>query len=65
MSDYKPLTPKFREDIIHGFNAQIDELRSCEQNELVKFQIGVLIAEMDMICSLPDGYPIPLKEKTE
>lgn len=61
MSIYKPLTPKFREDIRYEFNKQIDELRSCKQNDLVKFQIGVLIAERDLICSLPDGYPIPLK----
>lgn len=63
MSIYKPLTPKFREDIRYGFNKQIDELRSCKQNELVKFQIGVLIAERDMICSLPDGYPIPMQDR--
>ena len=62
MSNYKPLTPKFRSDILDSINSQISELNACQENVFVSAQRVGLDALQNLIKALPDGYPIPLKE---
>lgn len=62
MSDYKPLTPKFRNDILDSINSQVNELNTCQTNAFVSIQMVGLNALQNLIRALPDGYPIPLKE---
>lgn len=62
MSYYKPLTPKFRSDILDSINSQISELNACQTNAFVSAQRVGLDALQNLIKALPDGYPIPLKE---
>lgn len=64
MTEYKPLTPSFRQDINDGFDKQITELKECKPNALVSMQIEVLNAYKRLINGLPDGYPIPLADRT-
>ena len=64
MSDYKPLTPKFRNDILDSINSQIDELNTCQPNAFVSAQMAGLSALENLIRALPDGYPIPF-ERTD
>ena len=63
MSDYKPLTPKFRNDILDSINSQIDELNTCQPNAFVSAQKVGLDALENLIRALPDGYPIPFERK--
>ena len=63
MTEYKPLTPGFKQDINNGFDKQITELKKCESNALVSVQIEVLSMYKRIINGLPDGYPIPLAER--
>ena len=63
MSNYKPLTPRFRNDILDGINSQISELNTCQTNAFVSAQKVGLNALQNLIKALPDGYPIPLKER--
>ena len=62
MSNYKPLTPKFRSDILDAINSQVSELNTCQENAFVLAQKVGLNALQNLIKALPDGYPIPVKE---
>lgn len=62
MTDYKPLTPKFRSEILDSINSQVSELNACQENVFVSAQRVGLDALQNLIKALPDGYPIPLKE---
>lgn len=62
MSYYKPLTPKFRSDILDSINSQVNELNTCQTNAFVSIQMVGLNALKNLFKALPDGYPIPLKE---
>ena len=62
MTDYKPLTPKFRSEILDSINSQVNELNTCQTNAFVSAQMAGLSALQNLIKALPDGYPIPVKE---
>lgn len=63
MSDYKPLTPKFRKEILDSINEHVAELNECENNAFKSYyQTGYCVLR-SIIEGLPDGYPIPLKER--
>ena len=64
MTNYKPLTPKLRNDILDSINSQLSELNTCQANAFVSVQKVGLNALENLIKALPDGYPIPI-EKTE
>lgn len=61
MSDYKPLTPKFRNDILDSINSQLSELNTCQANAFVSVQKVGLSALENLFKALPDGYPVPIK----
>ena len=61
MSNYKPLTPKFRSDILDSINSQVSELNTCQENVFVSAQMVGLNALENLIKALPDGYPIPIE----
>jgi hypothetical protein len=63
MTEYKPLTPSFRQDINIAFDEQIADLQTCKPNALVNVQIEALRTYKRLINGLPDGYPIPLAEQ--
>ena len=63
MTDYKPLTPKFRSEILDSINSQISELDTCQKNAFVSAQMFGLIAIQNLIKALPDGYPIPFERE--
>lgn len=63
MSNYKPLKPQFRSEILDGINFQVSELDTCQTNAFVSAQKAGLDALQNLIKALPDGYPIPLKER--
>ena len=62
MTDYKPLTPKLRGEILDSINSRVSELNTCQTNAFVSAQMAGLSALENLIRALPDGYPIPLKE---
>jgi len=62
MTEYKPLTPSFRQDINIDFDKQIAELQSCKPNALVNIQIEALQKYKRIINGLPDGYPMPVRK---
>ena len=61
MTDYKPLTPKFRSEILESINSQVNELNTCQENVFVSAQRVGLDALENLIKALPDGYPIPIE----
>lgn len=61
MTDYKPLTPKFRSEILDSINSQVNELNTCQTNAFVSAQMAGLDALQNLIKALPDGYPIPIE----
>ncbi len=63
MEIYKPLTPSLRMKIDNAFDRQINELKTCEDNALVRAQISALQAYKRIIHRLPDGYPIPINKE--
>ena len=63
MTNYKPLTPKLRNDILDSINSQVNDLNTCQMNAFVSAQKIGLNALENLIMALPDGYPIPLKER--
>ncbi len=63
MQRYKPLTPSFRKEINYAINRQIDELKTCENNVLVRARISRLQMYKEFIHSLPDGYLIPMEKE--
>ena len=65
MSDtfYKPLTPRFREEINASIDCNIAELKTCSNNAFVNAQIVGLKATRNLINNLPDGYPIPMERR--
>lgn len=63
MTEYKPLTPSFRQDINTTFDNQIKELQACEQNGFVTAQVKALEMAKILINGLPDGYPMPLVDR--
>lgn len=66
MSDtfYKPLTNELRAKINSSIDNNITELKTCESNALVNMQITANNAIKNLINSLPDGYPLPMKRRT-
>lgn len=64
MSNYRPLTPQFRRDILDSINSQVSELNTCQSNAFVSAQMVGLNALQNLIKALPDGYPIPI-ERTD
>ena len=63
MTEYKPLTPSFRQDINIDFDRQIAELQTCKPSALVNVQIDGLKMWKRIIDGLPDGYPMPLADR--
>lgn len=63
MTIYKPLTPSLRQDINIGFDKQIADLQTCKPNALVNVQIEALRTYKRLINGLPDGYPMPFKDR--
>ena len=61
MTDYKPLTPKFRSEILDSINSQVNELNTCQTNAFVSVQKAGLNTLENLIKALPDGYPIPIE----
>ena len=61
MTNYKPLTPKLRNDILDSINSQLSELNTCQTNAFVSAQMAGLSALENLIRALPDGYPIPFE----
>ena len=61
MTDYKPLTPKFRSKILDSINSQVNELNTCQTNAFVSIQMVGLNALKNLFKALPDGYPIPIE----
>ena len=61
MTDYKPLTPKFRSEILDSINSQVNELNTCQTNAFVSIQMVGLNALKNLFKALPDGYPIPIE----
>lgn len=61
MTNYKPLTPKFRSEILDSINSQVNELNTCQTNAFVSIQMVGLNALENLIKALPDGYPIPIE----
>lgn len=62
METYKPLTPRFRQDIDIGIDDVIAELQSCQTNALVTAQISALQTCKRLIHGLPDGFPMPIRK---
>lgn len=61
---YKPLTPSFRNEINQSIDNNIDELKTCQSNGLVKVQIQAQIALKNLISNLPDGYLMPMERRS-
>ena len=61
MTDYKPLTPKLRSEILDSINSRVSELNTCQTNAFVSAQMTGLSALENLIKALPDGYPIPIE----
>lgn len=62
MEDFKLLTPSFRTKIDEAFDQQIEELKTCKPNALVRAEINALQTYKRLIHGLPDGYPIPIRK---
>ena len=62
MTMYKMLTPKLRGEINEGIDQMLDEVKTCEKNELTRMQFESLSTLKTLIDRLPDGYPMPMKE---
>ena len=62
MSNYKPLTPKLRNDILDSINSQVNDLNTCQMNAFVSVQKIGLNALENLFRALPDGYPIPFEK---
>lgn len=58
---YQPLTPAFRSKIQESITQNMAELNTCKENGLVSAQKTGLKVLSNLINSLPDGYPIPMK----
>lgn len=58
MTEYKPLTPSFRQNINDEFDKRITELKECNPNALALAQIEALSMYKRLINGLPDGYPM-------
>ena len=58
---YQPLTPAFRLKIQESISQNMAELNTCKENGLVSAQKTGLKVLSNLINSLPDGYPIPMK----
>ena len=61
MTNYKPLTPKLRNDILDSINSQISELNTCQPTAFAAAQKVGLDALENLFRALPDGYPIPFE----
>lgn len=61
MTNYKPLTPKLRSEILDSINSQVNELNTCQPNAFVSAQMVGLNALENLFRALPDGYPIPIE----
>ena len=61
MTNYKPLTPKLRNDILDSINSQVNDLNTCQMNAFVSVQKIGLNALENLFRALPDGYPIPIE----
>ena len=57
----KPLTPKFRTEILASIEDIERELKTCQGNAFVNVQLRALDAQRKLFKALPDGYPIPVK----
>lgn len=62
MTNYKPLTPKLRNDILDSINSQVNDLNTCQMNAFVSVQKIGLNALENLFRALPDGYPIPFEK---
>lgn len=62
MSEYKILTPKFRDEINSSIDQLLAEVKTCEKNVLTEMQYESLSALKTLIGRLPDGYLMPMKE---
>lgn len=65
MTNYKPLTPKLRNDILDSINSQINDLNTCQPTAFVSAQKVGLDALKNLFRALPDGYPIPFERTGE
>ena len=61
MTDYKPLTPKLRSEILDSINSRVGELNTCQTSAFVSAQKVGLDALENLFRALPDGYPVPFE----
>lgn len=61
MTFYKPLTPHLRAEINDSIAREMRELESCQNTSFVQMYKTSYCAFQNLINSLPDGYPIPMK----
>ena len=64
MTNYKPLTPKLRNEILDSINSQVNDLNTCQMTAFVSDQKIGLSALENLFRALPDGYPIQF-ERTD
>lgn len=60
-----PLTPELRRKIEASIKQQEAELNTCAQTEWVSMHRLALQTTRTIINALPDGYPIPIKDRRE
>lgn len=60
---YRPLTPDMRKQINDSIRSNIAELNTCQDNVYVRMQKAGYRALSNSINALPDGYPIPFRER--
>lgn len=60
---YKPLTPEMRLKINESLDNNIAELKTCERNAIVNYQIFEQENLKKLINALPDGFLMPLERR--
>lgn len=63
MDYYKPLTPDFRDQLLSSINDAIREINTCANTCYKEMYLSHYRALKQLIESLPDGYPIPIKDE--
>ncbi len=64
MDHYVPMTPELRRGAIASIDEKIREIKTCEDTPWTNMYLNAYEIQKTLINALPDGYPVPVRDRT-
>ena len=59
-----PMTPELRRAANDSIDEKIREIKTCEDTPWTNMYLNAYEIQKTLINALPDGYPVPVRDRT-